>query len=784
MSQKPGSRQGSFTSRPPPPPPPVIPPPPGTPPEPRSNPPPLPTGASAAPPLVPRRRESLDTNNTTAGQGSGPLNDRPLTGSPNISSRSAFRSVSSNCASVQSTSTSMTSPPPSYIAGSVGGVGSSSPATRPASAFSTLPTSSPSLPSRPNTNTPESMSSQPSLKARGEDAATLTRTMELRPNLNLVPKNQESHSVDSRREDLRGSCLYEAKSLTQDAFKVLHEFYQSGQLCDLELKVGEKVFKCHRVVLACVSKYFRAMFTSEMAESKQNRVTIQDIDEYAMELLIKFAYTGKVLITVNNVQPMLYAASILQVEAVAIASSDFMKTHMHPTNCIGIRQFAEAHGRSELIKMADKFIQDNFQDVVEVEEFVSMTTEHLELIIASPNIFVESEIQAYEAVMKWLMHDLEHRKQYLARLMAHVKFPLLPASYLMGKVEQEPMMKKDLDCRDYIDEAKHYQLFLSGVYPTVKLSERLRPRKSCAGVMFCVGGRGGTGDPFKSIECYDLRNNRWLTISEMTTKRRHVGVVSVDGLLYSIGGHDGNEHLNSCEVFDPVTNKWKAIASMATYRRGIAVASLNGPIYVVGGLDDSTCFNQVERYDIQSDSWSFVAPMNTPRGGVGVGALKNMLYAVGGNDGTTSLDTCERYDPHVNRWTFVASMKKRRAGAGVAVLDGYLFVVGGFDDNSPQDSVERYDPVTNTWEVLTVMSRPRGGVGVAALGGKIYAVGGHDGTNYLNSVEAFDPISNSWDSAAGVQSGRAGAGVTVVDCLIHSIRKQDKLHLSSTAGKL
>lgn len=50
-----------------------------------------------------------------------------------------------------------------------------------------------------------------------------------------------------------------------------------------------------------------------------------------------------------------------------------------------------------------------------------------------------------------------------------------------------------------------------------------------AGVLFCVGGRGGSGDPFRSIECYSISKNSWFFGPEMNSRRRHVGVISVEG---------------------------------------------------------------------------------------------------------------------------------------------------------------------------------------------------------------------------------------------------------------
>ncbi|KAM5158544.1 kelch-like protein 8 isoform 2-T2 [Callospermophilus lateralis] len=530
-------------------------------------------------------------------------------------------------------------------------------------------------------------------------------------------KNRSSIS-DCDGED---SFIFEANEAWKDFHGSLLQFYENGELCDVTLKVGSKLISCHKLVLACVIPYFRAMFLSEMAEAKQTLIEIRDFDGDAIEDLVKFVYSSRITLTVDNVQPLLYAACILQVELVARACCEYMKLHFHPSNCLAVRAFAESHNRIDLMDMADQYACEHFTEVVECEDFV--------------------------------------------------RLPLLPIDFLMGVVAKEQIVKQNLKCRDLLDEARNYHLHLSSrAVPDFEYSVRTTPRKHTAGVLFCVGGRGGSGDPFRSIECYSINKNSWFFGPEMNSRRRHVGVISVEGKVYAVGGHDGNEHLGSMEMFDPLTNKWLMKASMHTKRRGIALASLGGPIYAIGGLDDNTCFNDVERYDIESDQWSTVAPMNTPRGGVGSVALINYVYAVGGNDGVASLSSVERYDPHLDKWIEVKEMGQRRAGNGVSELHGCLYVVGGFDDNSPLSSVERYDPRSNKWDYVAALTTPRGGVGIATVMGKIFAVGGHNGNAYLNTVEAFDPVLNRWELVGSVSHCRAGAGVAVCACLTSQIR--------------
>lgn len=42
---------------------------------------------------------------------------------------------------------------------------------------------------------------------------------------------------------------------------------------------------------------------------------------------------------------------------------EFLKRQLDPSNCLGIRAFADTHACRDLLRIADKFTQHNFQEV-------------------------------------------------------------------------------------------------------------------------------------------------------------------------------------------------------------------------------------------------------------------------------------------------------------------------------------------------------------------------------------------------------------------------------------
>ena len=76
-------------------------------------------------------------------------------------------------------------------------------------------------------------------------------------------------------------------------------------------------------------------FTGDLSESRQSTVTLQELDEGAMEAIVDFFYSGEIDISESNVQELLPVACLLQVQSVQKACCDFLERQLSTENCLG-----------------------------------------------------------------------------------------------------------------------------------------------------------------------------------------------------------------------------------------------------------------------------------------------------------------------------------------------------------------------------------------------------------------------------------------------------------------
>ena len=283
---------------------------------------------------------------------------------------------------------------------------------------------------------------------------------------------------------------YNNQHLELQAFQKFNEFRHEGILCDIifECDDGTEIY-AHKVVLSAVSLYFQSMFQTNMIEKDKNRIKIHEVNGTCLESLVNFAYTSNIIISVEDLFYLLVAANMFCFNDVEKSCIEFLSRSLSIDNCVDICTIAERINCEELHKVAMLYVSDNFRQLVRCKHFINLTASQIETILDSEHISVSSESEVYEAVMKWIQHDIQNRLENLSLLLKKVRFCLMSRKYLVDRVLHEPIVMQDDRSRDIVLKAlDHHLLPERGIEDTYDIINV--PRQITNRTLYVVGGSG------------------------------------------------------------------------------------------------------------------------------------------------------------------------------------------------------------------------------------------------------------------------------------------------------
>ncbi len=355
-------------------------------------------------------------------------------------------------------------------------------------------------------------------------------------------------------------------------------------------------FYCHRNVLASSSAYFKGMFSSNMRESRQNVILIQGIKASGMGLILDFIYTGMVQINPDNVQQLLEAADLLQIEPVREACATFLDKQLDVTNCFGIYTFAERHSCLALSNKAWTLALSSFTDVCKHNEILDVPIDLLEHYISSDDLVVEAEEEVYQIIVKWVNHDLSNRETYMQQLMSHVRPHLMSQEYLQESNVSNEVLRDTGAPEEFISRT-------SGKYRFTGTILRRRPTKTRSRrLIVAVGGVGPANTKLKDLKCYDPMDRKWSTLTQLPNSVESVGSVAVVGNNICVTSLDGKVWL-----YWTGEDSWLDMATMGRRaRQRHACASLKDVVYLVGGYDGASRMSAVDCFNPATGKWEEV----------------------------------------------------------------------------------------------------------------------------------------------------------------------------------
>uniref|UniRef100_A0A914CAG8 BTB domain-containing protein n=1 Tax=Acrobeloides nanus TaxID=290746 RepID=A0A914CAG8_9BILA len=504
------------------------------------------------------------------------------------------------------------------------------------------------------------------------------------------------------------------------------------------------------------------MFTTDMLESQQKEVRMNQFDSDTLERIILFAYTGKIRISTNNVQSLLSAANFLQLTPVQEHCANFLNARLNTANVLGIRALAATYNCQSIMKVADRFIQKHFLTVAQSEEFLNLDVDSVISILSKDELFVDNEEQVFEISMKWLQHDLPNRAIHSHKLLATVRLTLLKPHFITDEVCKHPIVRSSLVCRDLIDEAKDYHL----IPERRALMRTFRTKQRCChdvpGIVYAIGGLNTANDVMSMVEIFDPLSRKWSIAKSMGTVRSRVGVAVMQRKLYAIGGFNGIDRLRTVEVFDAQKSTWSEVAPLNNKRSALCAAALGECLYVCGGYDGISSLSTVEIFNPSTNKWKFGKVMKRQRCAAGVAVIGGCLYIMGGHDGMSIFNSVERYNSEKDDWESVSPMLSKRCRLGAVAFDGKIYVAGGYDGTQFLRTAEVYDPDKDTWTYISPMILKRSRVSLVVNNGLIYAIAGYDGDSNLSSMEIYRPNENIWTLGPNMIAHEGGVGVGVI----------------------
>lgn len=553
------------------------------------------------------------------------------------------------------------------------------------------------------------------------------------------------------------------QTLLQDG---LRDLLDSGKLVDCVLKVKDKEFPCHRLVLAACSPYFRGMFLSGLEESNKREITLEELEPETVEVLLRYIYTSEVRLDDSNVQDIFTAANMLQIPSIFTLCISYLQKRLGLGNCLAIFRLGLMLDCPRLAVASRDFACEHFSLVSKDEDFLKLSPQELIAILSSDGLNVEKEEAVFQAVISWAESEEGHLLA-LPLVFDCVRFLLMPKDYLTKNVEGHQLVKSNPELVAKIQMVKDA---LEGKRQVGKpKGEKEESRKKGDGDPTSSKAKG-EGEVEEKEE--EEKKEEEEEASGILNKNLRFGMFMKD-LIFMI-----NEE--ATVAYDPLTNEcYFASVSNKIPKNHASLVTKENQIFVIGGLyynqenKESPLHSYFLQFDHLDCDWLGMPPLPSPRCLFGLGEAENAIYVIGGKEvgeGEKSLDTVMCYDRHTFKWGESDPLPYDVYGHCVVSYNGHVYVIGGKGKNKKcLNKMCAYNPERFEWKELAPMKTGRSLFGAMVYKDKIWVAAGVTDVGLTGSIEVYDPAANKWEESTPFPQERSSLSLVTLSDSLYAI---------------
>lgn len=492
----------------------------------------------------------------------------------------------------------------------------------------------------------------------------------------------------------------------------LELMYRNDELTDVEIRIGDSVFRGHRTVLAAVFPRLKQRLQSKTPYNGRVEITLRNLDPSAFECLLDFAYTGRIGVDKDNVKKLVAAAIYLQQNRVREVCLEFLCGHFSLENVLDLRAFGNSISCHDFVRRTDFFIDENFELLRKTQGFLNAPFELVKDIVSRTDIQVKKTENVYEAISAWIDADPSCRTGKFKELVDSVQKQLpLPT-----KEEQNDSAKKNKT---------------KGTRKAI--AQTLLDLPGCNEGVFGIHTVSASGSHNRVVHNYSSHTSLWLKVAQHNKPGPFTVIVSACGLIFAFTA-------DSLEYFD--RRSWITYGDLpwdVKNRSGNAV-SWGHKIYWFPNVKNRLC--SVWCFDVKEEIWEEQAPSVKLRD-FGLVCLWWYIYVLGGFTSTGVTSAAMTYDFFTKEFKDISPMLERKANPRCSALNDKVYVFGGYGSQSSYlNTAEMYDPTTGQWKYISPMREKWSNFSVVPLDGKIFLISVQDGVDC--TVEIYDPRNNAW----------------------------------------
>ncbi|XP_003782409.1 kelch-like protein 38 [Otolemur garnettii] len=567
--------------------------------------------------------------------------------------------------------------------------------------------------------------------------------------------------------------LFKDHGFSSDLLRQLNALRQSRILTDVSICTGAQEVPCHRNVLASSSPYFQAMFCGSFRENREAKVQLKGINAPTLEQIVCYVYTGEVYIASENVLPLMEAASMLQYPKLFEACSSYLQGQLAPSNCLGMLRLSEILSCQTLKKKAREVALTHFPEVAASADLKELCALELRDYLSDDGLCGEEE-KVFEALMAWIKHDLQARKQYVQELFKQVRLQYIHPAFFHHFIANDTLLQSSPACRTILEMARRQVFSLYGTCaPDCKPLLHIPPRNSYQDFLILLGGRKDSQQTTRDVLLYNRLTDQWQSLPQLPARLYKPSAITLHRSVYVLGGmavSSGRSLVShSVYIFSLKLNQWRLGEPMLVARYSHRSTAHKNFIFSIGGLGEGQeLMGSVERYDSVFNIWERMASMPVGVLHPAVAVKDQRLYLFGGEDIMQNpVRLIQVYHISRNTWFKMETRMIKNVCAPAVVLGERIVIVGGYTRR-----ILAYDPQSNKFVKCADMKDRRMHHGATVMGNKLYVTGGRRLTTDCNiedsaSFDCYDPETDTWTSQGQLPHTLFDHACLTLQCIPH-----------------